>query len=450
MVQTRSMKRKEEQRAERRVTREKNKKFRENWELIDLVDSTNEMEEEEELTFFQHTTRDDSDYPLSPGSSQIERASPLEPPFRGFSILQDSRQTVAAFDTIESSLASSEGDYQSTENLTSSSDVSSGVPRIPAVSQLHVGERSSKRDNLEKLVHRLLNKKVKQELQDPLQEVQAPLQELQPTAHVCPDSQLSPPHVPQQPPNTPDRNSPARRALQGKKERAEQRIEPEKPEKSMKTLELIDLVDSMDGKKERAEQMVKPEKPEESMKTPELIDLIDSMDEVMVQHNIRSNDHRSIPSFLNLPFDNRWTVGGAPRHSGNNYRWGFTGAGNHHRPRPAPYPQLYSCSKSCADQCSADETMRSVFVGNIAHKATEEDLWTIFGQIGPLDSVRLIYDRKIGRASGFGFVAYKDQETALKAIQSLNGYELRGKMLIVDKANEKKSKISKVSCTVTH
>ncbi|XP_062510852.1 cleavage stimulation factor subunit 2-like [Corticium candelabrum] len=77
---------------------------------------------------------------------------------------------------------------------------------------------------------------------------------------------------------------------------------------------------------------------------------------------------------------------------------------------------------------------RSVFVGNIPYDATEENLQEIFSQVGPVVSLRLVYDRDSGKPKGYGFCEYDDPETASSAIRNLNGYEMNGRSLRVDGA----------------
>ncbi len=79
-----------------------------------------------------------------------------------------------------------------------------------------------------------------------------------------------------------------------------------------------------------------------------------------------------------------------------------------------------------------DKSLRSVFVGNIPYEATEEKLRDIFSQVGPVLSFKLIYDRESGRPKGFAFCEYRDEETAMSAMGSLNGYEIGGRPLRVE------------------
>lgn len=64
----------------------------------------------------------------------------------------------------------------------------------------------------------------------------------------------------------------------------------------------------------------------------------------------------------------------------------------------------------------------------------------------PLDSMfvfifffRLVIDRETGKPKGYGFCEYKDEETALSARRNLQGYEINGRQLRVDFAENDKN-----------
>ncbi|CAJ1976863.1 unnamed protein product [Sphenostylis stenocarpa] len=81
---------------------------------------------------------------------------------------------------------------------------------------------------------------------------------------------------------------------------------------------------------------------------------------------------------------------------------------------------------------------RCVFVGNIPYDATEEQLVEICQEVGPVVSFRLVIDRETGKPKGYGFCEYKDEETALSARRNLQGYEINGRQLRVDFAENDK------------
>lgn len=54
-------------------------------------------------------------------------------------------------------------------------------------------------------------------------------------------------------------------------------------------------------------------------------------------------------------------------------------------------------------------------------------------------SSRLVIDRETGKPKGYGFCEYKDEETALSARRNLQGYEINGRQLRVDFAENDKN-----------
>ncbi|CAM6100427.1 unnamed protein product [Calypogeia fissa] len=81
---------------------------------------------------------------------------------------------------------------------------------------------------------------------------------------------------------------------------------------------------------------------------------------------------------------------------------------------------------------------RCVFVGNIPYDATEEQLVQICEEVGPVVSFRLVVDRDTGKPKGYGFCEFRDEETALSARRNLQGYEINGRQLRVDFAENEK------------
>jgi RNA recognition motif-containing protein len=80
--------------------------------------------------------------------------------------------------------------------------------------------------------------------------------------------------------------------------------------------------------------------------------------------------------------------------------------------------------------------MAKIYVGNLPFTASEADVRALFSQHGAVESVSLPTDRETGRPRGFGFVEMS-QADAAKAIQSLNGYNMGGRPLRVNEAQDK-------------
>jgi RNA recognition motif-containing protein len=80
--------------------------------------------------------------------------------------------------------------------------------------------------------------------------------------------------------------------------------------------------------------------------------------------------------------------------------------------------------------------MKKMYVGNLPFSATEDQIKTLFGKHGTVASVSLINDRETGRPRGFGFVEIDDNGLAA-AIKALDGYEMDGRALKVNEAQDK-------------
>lgn len=82
---------------------------------------------------------------------------------------------------------------------------------------------------------------------------------------------------------------------------------------------------------------------------------------------------------------------------------------------------------------------KTLYVGNVSWGVTEEKVRELFGQYGPVLSVRWITDRETGRFRGFCFVEM-DDENADKAIVGLNDFECDGRTLRVNEAEERQDR----------
>jgi cold-inducible RNA-binding protein len=80
---------------------------------------------------------------------------------------------------------------------------------------------------------------------------------------------------------------------------------------------------------------------------------------------------------------------------------------------------------------------RKLYVGNFPYETGETELQELFGQVGSVDTVRIMRDMATGRARGFGFVEMTTDEGAQIAIAKLNEYQLGGRALTVNEARPK-------------
>lgn len=76
----------------------------------------------------------------------------------------------------------------------------------------------------------------------------------------------------------------------------------------------------------------------------------------------------------------------------------------------------------------------NIYVGNLAHDVTEEDLQEAFKEFGQLTSATVIKDKFSGESRGFGFVEMPGKAEAQSAIDGLNGKDLKGKILNINEA----------------
>ena len=80
----------------------------------------------------------------------------------------------------------------------------------------------------------------------------------------------------------------------------------------------------------------------------------------------------------------------------------------------------------------------NIFIGSLPFSLEETELREYFEEYGEVTSAKIITDKFTGRSKGFGFVEMPDDEAAKKAIDELNGIEVGGRSIVVNKAQERK------------
>ena len=81
----------------------------------------------------------------------------------------------------------------------------------------------------------------------------------------------------------------------------------------------------------------------------------------------------------------------------------------------------------------------SIFVGNLPFRAEREDVLQLFAPFGEVLNCSLPLERDTGRKRGFAFIEMADEATESTAIDGLQGTELMGRPLRINKAEPRGS-----------
>jgi cold-inducible RNA-binding protein len=118
------------------------------------------------------------------------------------------------------------------------------------------------------------------------------------------------------------------------------------------------------------------------------------------------------------------------------------------RERPSSVWRAFDCAFQSlsrkASEVPFDHVWRNtmskrIYVGNLSYQTTENDLASLFEQVGEVESVNIITDRDTGRSKGFGFVEMGSDE-ADKAIAQFNGTEINGRTITVNEARPREDR----------
>jgi RNA recognition motif-containing protein len=79
----------------------------------------------------------------------------------------------------------------------------------------------------------------------------------------------------------------------------------------------------------------------------------------------------------------------------------------------------------------------NIYVGNLSHETTEDDLREAFEVFGQVISVKIVRSRSTGESAGFGFVGMPVSEEGQTAISEMNGKDLKGQSIKVEEGRTK-------------
>lgn len=81
-----------------------------------------------------------------------------------------------------------------------------------------------------------------------------------------------------------------------------------------------------------------------------------------------------------------------------------------------------------------------LFVGNLSWNTTDDSLGEAFSKFGNVLNARVVCDRFTGKSRGFGFIEYETAGAADDALEEMNGMEVDGRSIRVDRANRRVSR----------
>ena len=80
----------------------------------------------------------------------------------------------------------------------------------------------------------------------------------------------------------------------------------------------------------------------------------------------------------------------------------------------------------------------NIYVGNLPHGVSEEEIKEMFTKYGEVASVKLVKDRFSGMSKGFGFVEMPNNSEADQVIKALNKTDLQGRTIKVNQVQPQK------------
>jgi RNA recognition motif-containing protein len=81
-----------------------------------------------------------------------------------------------------------------------------------------------------------------------------------------------------------------------------------------------------------------------------------------------------------------------------------------------------------------------LYVGNLPYQLTTDELSAHFSAAGTVTDVHIVMDRATNRSKGFGFVEMSTPEEAAKAIEMLNGQNLKDRQLRINEARPREER----------
>uniref|UniRef100_A0A672KXC1 ELAV-like protein n=1 Tax=Sinocyclocheilus grahami TaxID=75366 RepID=A0A672KXC1_SINGR len=100
-----------------------------------------------------------------------------------------------------------------------------------------------------------------------------------------------------------------------------------------------------------------------------------------------------------------------------------------------------NCSSPVEMPNGTEDSKTNLIVNYLPQNMTQEELKSLFGSIGEIESCKLVRDKITGQSLGYGFVNYVEPKDAEKAINTLNGLRLQTKTIKVSFARPSSASI---------
>ena len=98
-----------------------------------------------------------------------------------------------------------------------------------------------------------------------------------------------------------------------------------------------------------------------------------------------------------------------------------------------PWNRTHGFWGFCVFSCEVGMATK-LFGGKLPFRATGAELEGLFGQVGRITAANVISEKFSGQSRRFGFVEMDSPQEAQAAIETCNGYQLHGRVVIVNEA----------------
>jgi len=88
--------------------------------------------------------------------------------------------------------------------------------------------------------------------------------------------------------------------------------------------------------------------------------------------------------------------------------------------------------KKSSRENSSENNGNCVYISNLNKILNEDDIKEKFSKFGPIAEINIIKEPNNNESRGFGFITFENSKDAKAAVDEMNGYELKGKIINVD------------------